>query len=241
MNSASVPLITQDDALFLDFDGTLAPLQDDPDAVVLAQGMDEILLACADKLNGALALISGRDLTDLSKRTPLDLWRFGNHGLRQAGPGQMPQPSDLSAPGGLKAALRDAIAGKDGVRIEDKGAVLAIHYRQAPEAETWLAETLQKTVADFEGYKLQLGKCVMEAKPLAANKGYCLTEAIKHAPFNGRRVVMFGDDTTDEDAFIAAQVAGGVAVKVGNGDTVADYRLPNVESVHQQLREFVGV
>ena len=66
----SPPRLENTVALFLDFDGTLSPLQDDPDAVFLAPGMDDVLIQLSEKLNGALAILSGRDLTDLSKRVP---------------------------------------------------------------------------------------------------------------------------------------------------------------------------
>ena len=64
------PLLDRNAALFLDFDGTLSPLQDDPDAVFLEPGMDAILMKISSMLGGALAILSGRDLTDLSKRVP---------------------------------------------------------------------------------------------------------------------------------------------------------------------------
>ena len=70
MSNSSVvpPALDQGVALFLDFDGTLSPLQDDPDAVFLASGLDSVLMRVSQKLDGALAILSGRDLTDLSKR-----------------------------------------------------------------------------------------------------------------------------------------------------------------------------
>ena len=60
------------------------------------------------------------------------------------------------------------------------------------------------------------------------------------APFAGRRPVMIGDDTTDEDAFRAANRLDGLTVKVGAGDTVAQYRLASVEAVHKYLKELAG-
>lgn len=228
------------DALFLDFDGTLAGLQDDPETVYLVEGLAEILETCAARLDGALAVISGRDLDDLSKRVPNTLWRFGNHGMRAAAPGLAPSPDPMAQPEGLKSAIEAAIAGHEGVRIEDKGAVLAIHYRAAPEAGEWLTGALSEALKPYEDYKLQHGKMVFEAKPRAANKGTCLALAVQRSPFAGRRVVMIGDDTTDEDAFAAAQTAGGLAIKVGSGTTIADYRLSSVSDVHELLKDFLA-
>jgi trehalose 6-phosphate phosphatase len=51
---------------------------------------------------------------------------------------------------------------------------------------------------------------------------------------------MIGDDTTDEDAFRVANSLGGLTVKVGAGDTVARYRLKDVDAVHAYLKELAG-
>ena len=59
-----------DDALFLDFDGTLAELGPDPDAIHLPEATHRHLDALAARLQGALAILSGRDLRDLAARTP---------------------------------------------------------------------------------------------------------------------------------------------------------------------------
>ncbi|MEM9225874.1 MAG: trehalose-phosphatase [Pseudomonadota bacterium] len=237
--ATSWPDLLASDALFLDFDGTLAELQDDPGAVHLAAGLDEILRQCAAKLDGALAIISGRDIDDLTQRVPNDLWRFGNHGLRAAAPGALPTPSPQAAPADLVTRLASAITPFHGVRIEDKGAVIAIHYRAAPDSAEALSPQLEDIVSDFKDYKLQHGKMVFEAKPLAANKGRCIAGALAQVPFTGRRPIMIGDDTTDEDAFAAVQTAGGLGIKVGAGATIADYRMANVADTHQFLRGFI--
>lgn len=81
-----------DDALFLDFDGTLAELGPDPDAIRLPDATLADLERLADRLGGALAVISGRDLRDLAARTPAGLWRAGGHGLEIAAPLAEPPP-----------------------------------------------------------------------------------------------------------------------------------------------------
>ena len=78
---------------------------------------------------------------------------------------------------------------------------------------------------------------MFEAKPQDANKGHALARMMHEAPFAGRRPVMIGDDTTDEDAFRAANRLDGLTVKVGAGDTVARHRLENVDAVHAYLKE----
>jgi trehalose 6-phosphate phosphatase len=233
--------LSPDDAVFLDFDGTLAGLQDDADTVFLSPGMDHVLRACANRLDGALAVMSGRDLDDLSRRVPDSLWRFGNHGLRASAPGGRPTVSLTAAPSGLLVALSEISDTYAGVRLEPKGPVLAVHYRTAPGVEVELKSALSDAIAPFTDYSLQHGKMVFEAKPAAANKGTCLLRAMQDQPFRGRRPVMIGDDTTDEDAFASAQSAGGIAVKVGDGLTVARHHLDSVQDVHALLKEFASI
>lgn len=232
--------LSPDDAVFLDFDGTLAGLQDDADTVFLAHGMDHVLRACANRLDGALAVMSGRDLYDLSRRVPDSLWRFGNHGLRASAPGGLATESPMSAPPGLIDALSEISSLHVGVRLEPKGPVLALHYRAAPDLAAQLESALTDAIEPFADYILQHGKMVFEAKPAAANKGACLLRAMQSKPFLGRRPVMIGDDTTDEDAFASAQSAGGLGVKVGEGTTVALHHLDSVQDVHTLLKEFAS-
>ena len=160
------PALKPDAALFLDFDGTLAPIMDDPEAVVLETGGDEVLLAVAGRLGGALAVVSGRDLADLARRVPDGLWRIGNHGLRLAGPASEIDTGIAGAPPDLVPALSGIIEKYDGVRLEEKGPVLAVHYRQVPDVGPQLLLELERRLADFSDYRLQAGKMVFEAKPL---------------------------------------------------------------------------
>lgn len=230
--------LSAQDAVFLDFDGTLAHLQDDAESVYLADGMASVLEACANRLSGALAIISGRDADDLAKRVPQALWRFGNHGLRALAPGEHSGNRIAAAPNDLIDTFSNIANRHPGVHVEPKGPVLAVHYRAAPSVESALGTALRQVIDAFPDYSLQHGKMVYEAKPAAANKGACLLKAIQTEPFAGRRPVMIGDDTTDEDAFIAAQSAGGIAVKIGEGKTAARHHMPAVDDVHALLREF---
>lgn len=235
-----VPPLGAGDAVFVDFDGTLAGLQDNPDTVFLAPGMAEVLEVLALRLGGALAVISGRDAGDLSRRVPDALWRIGNHGLIELMPGESPPEGRAAAPVPVQAAFEAACDSFPGARLETKGPVLALHYRQVPEAERAIGDALAAAYLPAEGYSLQNGKFVFEAKPQGANKGRALARMMQREPFAGRRAVMIGDDTTDEDAFTAANELGGLTVKVGPGETGARHRLPDVPAVHAYLKELAG-
>ena len=222
-------------ALFLDFDGTLAPIQNDPDAVTLSADEEAALGALADRLGGAVAVLSGRDVRDLSARAPDAVWRVGGHGLEICAPGEAPRGAQHAPPAALAAAVEHLVAQTPGARIEPKGPIIAVHYRAAPEAGPALGVALEEIVADVAGYSVQAGKMVFEAKPSAAHKGDALARLMTQAPFKGRRPIMVGDDTTDEDGFETAQALGGFGVKVGAGETVAAYRLASIEDLWSWL------
>ena len=223
-------------ALFLDFDGTLAPLCDDAAAVSISNEQAELLVDVSKTLSGACAIISGRDLRDLAKRVPSKLWRSGNHGLFVAPPNSV-IPTDFPAlPEALSSSLQKLISEMDGVWLESKGPVAAIHFRAAPEHEEALLAGADKIISRFSDYKRQHGNMIVEAKPIKANKGSFVRQQMTHRTFSGRKPIMIGDDTTDEDAFAAVQDLGGMAVKVGLGETCAYYRAQTISDVYTFLR-----
>lgn len=237
---AAPPLIGEDHALFLDFDGTLAPLQDDPDTVALPDEGAPLLLTLKDQMHGALALISGRSAEDLTKRTPIALWRIGAHGLDLCPPGAPAPPRHAPFPADLKARLQTVLEPFEQVRLEEKGRVAAIHYRQNPTIGPPLFEALETLVRDLPAYRVQHGKMVIELKPDGANKGAALRAMCAAPPFAGRVPVMIGDDTTDEDAMRVAIDLGGFGIKVGDGTTCAPYHLADPDAVWAWIRKVVN-
>jgi trehalose 6-phosphate phosphatase len=222
------------DALFLDFDGTLAELGPDPDAIRLPPDTADALGRLAGSLGGALVLLSGRDIRDLARRTPQAVWRAGGHGLEVVAPdAALPDPPP--PPAAAVLAPLHAAAEIPGVRLELKGPVAALHYRAAPEAEAACRAAADAAAAAAPGLVAQAGKMVVEVKPAAAHKGTALRALMTRPPFAGRRPVMIGDDTTDEDAMAAALDLGGVAVKIGAGPSAAPLRAPDPAAVRAWL------
>jgi trehalose 6-phosphate phosphatase len=234
MNDLATFAIGPNDALFLDFDGTLAELGPDPDAIHLPEATRRHLDSLATRLTGALALLSGRDLRDLVARTPSGVWRLGGHGLETLPPHQQSGPPPPPPPEALLAPLRE-VARLPGVRLELKGPVAALHYRAATEHGPACLAAADAAARLVPGHVTQAGKMVVEVKPASAHKGTALRRLMTEAPFAGRRPVMLGDDTTDEDAMWAALDLGGLAVKIGPGDSAAPLRSPDPAAVRAWL------
>lgn len=223
--------ISSHDALFVDFDGTLAEIIDDANAVTLAPATAAALIRLALLLDGAVMALSGRDLRDLASRLPEGLWRAGAHGLEILAPGApLPSPPP-PPPESVLAPLRAAVAQNPGTRLEIKGPVAALHYRAAPAAGPDFIAIAQATAAANPGLIHQPGKMVVEVKPETAHKGRTLRQMMTLPPFAGRRPIMIGDDTTDEDAILAAQDLGGLGIKVGPGPSAAQLRAPDPATI----------
>jgi trehalose 6-phosphate phosphatase len=226
--------LTHDDALFLDFDGTLVDFGPDPATIWLEAHVKQALESIAQFLDGALCIISGRDLRDLALRVPESLWRAGGHGLDIIAPSELAPADAGDLPCAVLSHLRKAEAIK-GVRLEMKGPVAALHYREAPEAASHCLKAATEAADQVSGYVVMTGKNVVEVKPNGANKGAALRKLMARTPFDGRRPIMLGDDTTDEDAMREAQEIGGLGVKVGAGESIGQLRAHSPAHVHHWL------
>ena len=201
-------------ALFLDFDGTLADIVDDPDAARLPPGFGGVLTSLAEACGGALAIVSGRSVASLDARLPAGLWRVGGHGAEIAAPGEAPPPPK-GAPQAVAEAARFLDQSFPGVRIETKATGVAVHFRQAPNAARACRAALEAAIAAAPGYAVQEGKMVIEARPREADKGRALEMLMAGAPFAGRRPLALGDDLTDGAMTAAAARLGGRAFSIG--------------------------
>ena len=179
---------------------------------------------------GHLRAYLSRDLRDLAARTPSGVWRLGGHGLETLPPHARPGPSPPPPPEALLAPLRKA-ALLPGVRLELKGPVAALHYRAAPDAGPACLLAAETAARLAPGHVAQAGKMVVEVKPASAHKGTALRRLMILPPFAGRRPIMLGDGTTDEDALAEALALGGLAIKVGPGPSAARLRSPDPASV----------
>ncbi|MCD9123731.1 trehalose-phosphatase [Cupriavidus sp. UGS-1] len=224
---SSLPLIDPDNALFLDFDGTLADLAPRPELVQVEAGLVGTLRTLHRQLGGAVAIVSGRTIAELDAfLAPLQLPTAGVHGaeLRDAEGRRLEVPApDLDR---LHRRLEDFAQAHPGLRLERKPMALAVHYRAAPELETLVREQVAQALGDVSGLEMLHGKMVVEVKPAGVTKGSAVELIMRSPPFAGRMPIFAGDDVTDEDGFAMVAHLGGVGVLVGQRQSAATVSVP---------------
>lgn len=226
-------------ALFLDVDGCLLEFADDPTAVRVEPTLRRLLHRLHDTLDGAVALISGRNISDLDRLFGTPHWTTaGLHGheLRRDDGSLRTLAIDPSHEAHMRREVAALAARLDGVELEDKHAAIALHCRRAPHLLTDLQSAARALIGALPGYELQLGNLVAEFKPTGMDKGLAVAELLSQPPFSGRLPVYLGDDLTDEHAFATANRAGGLSIRVGDRTpTLAHFTLPGPAAVQAWL------
>jgi trehalose-phosphatase len=232
--------------LFLDFDGTLVPIQNDPAACVLSPEVREQLEMLASSGACPVTVLSGRSLADLRKKVAVSgVCYGGNHGLHISGRGLEfihPVAEDTKRLiVKVGRALLKEIEGLEGVWIENKGLTFTLHYRSSGrEEEVAARKAFYRVIAGNSGKErlaVLKGKKVLELMPNASwDKGKAALFILDSlAP--GCVPVYLGDDLTDESAFRALN-GKGITVRVGKSKTTAaGYYLRGQREVLRLLRE----
>lgn len=231
----------------LDFDGTLAPLVNDPEDSRMLPSAAVALALIAGVPDVTLALVSGRSVVDLHRRAmaPVGTVLIGSHGAERGRVGPYgleldplrldPEQTDLLTRVG--AGLTAAARGRDGVWVQHKPAAVVLHTRMAGVVETEAANAQALALANSLGVDALHGKDVVEMAVLSVTKGHALAKLRDEL---GARVIVYaGDDTTDEQAF-AELAATDLSVKVGAGDTVARLRAEDPGSFCEELAAFAS-
>lgn len=196
-------------AILTDVDGTIAPIVADPSEAGVPEETRRVLRELA-KRYALVGCLSGRRALDARRVVGLDELAYsGNHGFELLLPGDDEVRPDPSLDGHEEDASRfvNALDRSDleraGLRIEDKGAIVALHFRGAPneaEAESLVQEIASE--AEWEGLVPHRGRKVLEIRPnVAINKGIAVAALIPARPIS--HAFYGGDDRTDLDAFAA--------------------------------------
>ena len=204
-------------ALLLDLDGTLLDIAPTPGSVVVPPGLISSLRALRARLDGALAVVTGRPVEQvealLGDAVPTIA---GEHGgaIRHAADEpldrvELPAPSETWFAAGMRIA-----AVHPGVTMERKAKGFVLHYRAAPAVGPALGEAMAALVAGSDRFVILPARKAWELRPRGADKGTAVELLMRRAPFVGRLPVFIGDDVTDEDGMAAARRLGGVGLRV---------------------------
>jgi len=226
------PLRLGETALFLDLDGTLAPIVARPQDVRPDPRRTRLLERLVQRLDGRLAVVSGRTLEDIDRIlegcvTPV----AAVHGLvlRHADGRIESTPAHPNFAAAI-TGFRAFAALDSGLIVEEKGLSVALHFRLAGRFGP-AARACAEQLAASTGLILQEGDMVEELRTPGPDKGASVRTFMREAPFAGARPVFVGDDATDEHGFAAAEALGGAGVGVGAvRATQARYRLVGVDA-----------
>jgi trehalose 6-phosphate phosphatase len=228
-------------ALFFDFDGTLVDLAPHPGAVQVHQDVPRLLAQLREALGGAVAVVSGRPLSEVDHYLrPLTLCAAGVHGAERRGADGHVRRIACSGLQDAAALIQALCRRHPDLHMELKPGAIALHYRQAPELEDECLATMSKALDLADGMALLHGKMVVEMKPRRAGKGLAVRSFMDERPFLKRRPWFFGDDVTDETAFEVIHALGGVAVKIGEGETQATHRLQDPVALRRWMERLAG-
>lgn len=221
-----------------DYDGTLAPIVKEPGLAKPLREVNVALRTLSSLPQTHIAVISGRALRDLAELVgaPDEVHLVGSHGSE----------FDLDFATSLPPPARDlrtrvlnelgSIAdGRSGFLLEEKPASIAFHYRNADrDAVPGALAAIEAGPGAIEGVFTRHGKEVVELSVVGTDKGRALN-AIRQR-VGASAVIYFGDDLTDEDAF--KTLAGpDISVKVGEGESVAEFRVESPEDVARLLAQ----
>lgn len=229
---APKPLRLGETALFLDLDGTLAPIAARPQDVRPDPRRTSLLERLAERLEGRLAVVSGRTLADVDRILEGCVTAVAAvHGLVVRGPrGELHSTPPHPALPRAAEGFREFAARDSGLIVEEKGPSVALHFRLASHCAD-AARACARQLAAETGLTLQDGDMVEELRTPGASKGDSVRAFMACALFAGAQPVFVGDDATDEDGFRGAQALHGVGVAVGPPrPTAARFRLAGVEA-----------
>ena len=234
--------------IFLDFDGTLAPIVEHYEDAAMTDDMKTLVKELATEFT--IAIISGRGLNDIQNRVGVKgIYYSGSHGFEISGPHDFYKDNEaakkiIPAFDELEPILREALNDIEGVRFERKRFTLAVHYRQVKEEKTEMVfDCVDRVLKNFNELTQGAGKKVIEFRPkIDWDKGKAVEMLMDELNNQGRKLlpVYIGDDITDEDVFRSLD---GVGIIVGDhgAKTYADYNLQNVNEVEDFLNNLLAL
>ncbi len=226
-HAAAAPLLL----VACDFDGTLSGLQPRPSMARADESAMEQLVKLAATRQTHGAIVSGRGLADL-KTIVGDLpgvQLVGSHGAEHP---MVHMPENRELRDWLVRECKRLSEGWGGVELEIKPHGVAIHYARSEDDVSALLDAVRLGPGQAAGVHMLSGRMVLELSVVAPGKGDAIDRLRRRAA--ATCVLFVGDDITDEDAF-ESLAPGDVGIKVGPGDTLAQYRVADQSAVGLML------
>ncbi|ARS26148.1 trehalose-phosphatase [Sphingomonas sp. KC8] len=225
-------------SLFIDFDGTLVDLIDQPDDVIADEALRDLLARLIARKVGSVAVVSGRSIAQLDAMLgPIarSIAVSGSHGAEYRWNDITAHPIRPDSLDRVEDAFRVFAATAPGVLVESKSFGAALHYRRAPDAAV-AARKIAASLGVRFGLAVQHGHMMVELRVPGSDKGVATRRLMAQAPMIGTRPIFIGDDLTDEPGFIAATELGGCGILVGPPRaTAARYGLSDSTAVRAWL------
>lgn len=231
--------------LALDYDGTLAPFRPERDHAHPYAGMRDVLNRLPTSGPSRFVLISGRDAMDLSRLLNIqpvpEIW--GCHGAQRLTPGSAETVTPLSPAQNAALGRAQALV-DDASLVEMKPCGVALHWRglTQEQREHIEADIVPKfrMLADDSGLELHNFDGGLELRLPGVNKGAAINALLREHP--DALIFYFGDDNTDEDAFLALRDHGiGILVRQQPRSTNALYWIKPPQELLTLLGRFTSL
>lgn len=237
--SATIKDLAHTDNLLVisDFDGTLAGFSTDAYDVPVNQEAVAALRKLATMPNTTVAVLSGRHLGGLIQVSGFSEQEFvlaGSHGAETSEDQGLLSPEQELLLAQVTEEFEDLIKDVPGAFVEHKPYHRVLHLISVEDPQQQQGLMIDALALEIPGVKIKAGKNIAEASVTDITKGSWISAALER--YNATAAIFIGDDTTDEDGFKVLSERD-MSVKVGEGDTAAHTRVPDIEAVGKLLVE----
>jgi trehalose-phosphatase len=239
--------------LFLDYDGTLAPFAPSPGVIDPDEDLIRLIAHLASQRGRRrVVILSGRRLSDIRKLLPVPgVLMAGSYGVEIIDwDGEEVHLVDTTDDRPLLERVKQdwaaLIEGQQGFYLEDKGVALALHGKDALDAQARRiileAAQMARPLVEKGTFRVQGGFKFLEVAPVLADKGKAVIRLLERFPWPGAKIIYIGDDDKDEQAFQEVNQLGGRTIVVAKEprSSAAQERLEDPKAVRKWLEEQIS-